>query len=197
MDYLVRDASREEAKELAILVNHAGTGPNNTGLDIVGWTLAAKDGEGPFDYGGRIVADEDGIYSYRNMRVVEANGKVAAMALCFEAFKRTAEDMNQIAEEFRIFKEMTNTIPGEFYLDSLAADPDFRGQGFGRIMLEDSIEKARTQGYRCVYLIAFANNVAGVALYEKNGFYAVSTKTASDHPDMPYSGDVVLYKKDI
>lgn len=197
MDYIIRDARKEEAKELAILVNHAGTGPNNKGLDIVGWTLSAEEGEGPFDYGGRIVADEDGIYSYRNMRVVEADGRVAAMALCFEAFERTATEMNQIAEEFRIFKEMTNTIPGEFYLDSLAAAPEFRGQGFGRIMLEDSIEKAQKRGYRSVYLIAFANNIAGVALYEKTGFTAVSTKTASDHPDMPYSGDVVLYRKDI
>ena len=148
MDYIIRDARKEEAKELAILVNHAGTGPDNQGLDIVGWTLAAEDGEGPFDYGGRIVAGEDGIYSYRNMRVIEADGKVAAMSLCFEAFKRTEAEMKIIPEEFRIFKELTNTIPGEFYLDSLAALPEFRGQGFGRLLLEDSIEKARMQGYK-------------------------------------------------
>lgn len=197
MNYIIRDARKEEARELAILVNYAGTGPNNKGLDYVAWTRAAQNGEGPFDHGAREIGAEGGTYAYGNMRVIEAGGKVAAMALCFEAFKRTAEEMELIPEEFRIFKDLTNTIPGEFYLDSLAAAPEFRGQGFGRLMLEDSIELAKSRGYNAVYLIAFAKNVAGVTLYEKNDFYPVLAKPGTGHPDMPYDGDVVLYKKDI
>lgn len=197
MTYLVRDARKEEAKDLAILINHAGTGGRNRGLDIIGWEAAAKDDEDGFDYGARIVASEDDMFSYNNIRVLETDGKVAAMALCFEAFKRTPEQMQQIPEQFRVFKELTNTIAGEFYLDSLAALPDYRGQGYGRIMLEDSIEKARMLGYPAVYLIAFAENVAGVSLYEKTGFEKVTVKASSGHHDLPYTGDVVLYRKDI
>lgn len=197
MTYLVRDARKEEAKELATLINHAGTGPRNRGLDVIGWEAAAEDGEDPFDYGARIVASEDDMFSYNNIRVLETGGKIAAMSLCFEAFTRTPEQMELIPEHFRIFKELTGTIPGEFYLDSLAALPDFRGKGYGRIMLEDSIEKARSQGYSAIYLLAFSENIAGVSLYEKTGFKKVTSKLSNGHPDMPYTGDVVLYKKDI
>ena len=197
MDYLVRDAKKEEARELAVLINHASTGPNNNGIDIVGWAAAAEDGESAFDYGARIVADEDSNYSYRKIRVVEADGKVAAMSLCFEAFTRAEEEMKLVPEQFRIFKEFTNSVSGEFYLDSLAAHPDFRGQGFGRIILEDSIQKAKDQGYKAIYLISFSNNVTGVSLYEKTGFYVVATKQPPNHPDMPYGGEVVFYKKNL
>ena len=197
MNYIVRNARKDESKELAILINHAGTGPRNKGLDIIGWTQAAAQGEGPFDYGGRIVASEDDLFSYNNIRVLETDGKVAAMSLCFEAFKRTDEQLKLIPEEFRVFKELTNMIAGEFYLDSLAALPDYRGQGFGREMLEDCVQKAKNQGYDKVYLIAFAENVAGISLYEKTGFSKVTSKPSNGHPDMPYEGDVVLYKKDV
>jgi ribosomal protein S18 acetylase RimI-like enzyme len=197
MNCILRDACKEEARDLAILVNYAGTGPNDKGLDYVGWGHAANEGEGPFDYGGRIIESEDGQYSHQNIRVLEVDGSLVGMALCFEVFKRTDVEMNFISEEFRIFKELTNTIPGSFYLDSLAISPEFRGKGYGQIMLEDSIKKARSQRYNSIYLIAFVENIAGVALYKKNNFYEVHRKPSNNHPIMPYTGDVVLYKKDI
>lgn len=197
MTYIVRDARKEEARELAILINHAGTGPRNKGIDIVGWAAAAEPDEGPFDYGARIVSSEDDMFSYNNIRVLETDGRIAAMSLCFEAFVRTPEQLALIPEHFQVFKELTGTIPGEFYLDSLAALPEYRGKGYGRIMLEDSIKKARKHGYPAVYLLAFAENVAGVSLYEKTGFKKVDAKLSNGHPDMPYTGDVVLYRKGV
>jgi ribosomal protein S18 acetylase RimI-like enzyme len=196
-DYIIRDARKEEAIELAVLVNHAGRGPNNKGLDFVGWSLAAKEGEGPYEYGGRIIASEEGKYSYLNMRVIEANGKVAALSLCFEVFERTEEEMKLIPEEFRIFKELTNTIAGKFYLDSLAALPEFRGNGFGKLILEDSILRAKNAGYDEVYLIVFEQNKKALGLYEKAGFKPHLSLPGTGHKDMPYGGNVVLYKKDI
>ena len=197
MNCILRDGRKEEARDFAILVNHAGTGPNNKGLDYVGWSQESNEGEGPFDYGCRIIESMDGQYSYHNIRALEVDGKLVGMALCFEAFKRTEADMNLIPEEFRIFKELTNTIPGSFYLDSLAIFPEFRGKGYGQTLLEDCIQKARSQSYSAVYLIAFIENNVGVALYQKNDFYEILRKPSNKHAIMPYFGDVVLYKKDI
>jgi len=196
-DYLIRDARKEEARELAQLVNLAGTGPNNKGLDFVGWSLAAEDGEGPFDYGGRIVGSKDGLYSYRNMRVIEADGKVAALTLCFEAFTRTDEEMAAIPEEFRVFKELTNSIPGKLYLDSLAVSSEFRGRGFGKKMLEDAILRTKRSGYDAIYLIVFEENKKALNLYFKVGFKVHLSLPSPNHKDMPYEGNVVLYKKDL
>lgn len=197
MDYIVRQGRKEEAYELAKLVNQAGQGPNSRGLDLVGWSAEAKDGEDPYEVGKRTIETETEPYSYNNMRVLECNGEIAALTLCFIAFKRTPEQMEKISEDFRVFKKLTNTIPGTFYLDSIVAKPEFRGKGFGQVMLADSIELAKSKGYDAIYLLAFDKNVAGVALYEKNGFVAVRDLPAPNNPDMPYQGNVVLYKKDI
>ncbi|MDG1858260.1 MAG: GNAT family N-acetyltransferase [Emcibacteraceae bacterium] len=197
MDYFVRNARKEEAYELAKLVNQAGQGPNTRGLDFAGWSADAKDGQDPFEVGQKIIENEDDPYSYTNMRVVEANGEITAMAMCFEAYKRTPEQLENISSDFRIFKRLTNTIAGCFYLDSLAAKTGFRGKGYGRVMLEDSIKLAKSQGYDAVYLLAFDKNVAGIGLYEKYGFYLVRDLPAPNNPDMPYQGRVGLYKKDI
>ena len=76
MNYILRDGRKEEARDFAILVNHAGTGPNNKGLDYVGWSQESNEGEGPFDYGCRIIESMDGQYSYHNIRALEVDGKL-------------------------------------------------------------------------------------------------------------------------
>ncbi|MDG1996426.1 MAG: GNAT family N-acetyltransferase [Emcibacteraceae bacterium] len=197
MEYIVREAKKAEAYELAKLVNLAGQGPDTRGLDVSGWTAAAAAGQDPYEVGQKIIENETEAYSYTNMRVLECDGEIAALAMCFEAYKRTPAELAKIPEDFQVFKRLTNTIAGCFYLDSLAAKPEFRGKGFGRVMLEDSIELAKAQGYDAVYLIAFDRNVAGINLYEKNDFYLVRDLPAPNNPDMPYQGRVGLYKKDI
>lgn len=197
MDYEIRQAKKEEARSLAQLVNIAGMSADNRGLDYYGWAIDAKDGEDPFDVGRKIIAMETGKYSYRNMRVIESDGRVAALSMSVVVEKKTAQEMEKIPEDFRIFTKLTNLIVGSYYLDSLASSPDFRGMGFGRMMLDDTVSLARKKGFNEIYLIAFEENKGAVKLYERNGFYPISDLPAGDNPKMPYGGRVVLYKKDI
>lgn len=198
MQYTIRQAKKEESYELAMMVNQAGQGPGTRGLDFSGWSAEAKKEQDPFEVGQKELEKDKDVYSYTNIRVLEVDGEKAALAMCFEAWKRTPEEIEEIPELFRIFKHLTNTIPGKFYLDSLAAKPEFRGQGLGQIMLDDCIDLAKTRGYAAVYLIAFEKNVAGIGLYQKNGFKEVRSLPNTNHPDMPYQdGKVILYKKDI
>ena len=198
MQYIIRQAKKEECYELATMVNLAGQGAGTRGLDFSGWSAEAKLGQDPFEVGQKEFEKEDDAYSYKNIRVLEVGGEKAAMAMCFEAWKRTPEELAEIPELFRIFKHLTDTIPGKFYLDSLAAKPEYRGQGLGQIMLDDCIDLAKAREYDAVYLIAFEKNVAGIGLYQKNGFKEVRSLPNTDHPDMPYQGGkVILYKKDI
>lgn len=198
MQYIIRQARKEESYELAQMVNLAGQGPATIGLDMSGWSADAEPGQDPYEVGRKIIENEDEAYSYTNMRVLEVNGEKAAIAMCFEAYTRSPEDMEKISESFRVFKHLTNTISGKFYLDSIAAKPEYRGQGLGQIMLDDCIDLARNKGYDAVYLIAFEKNVAGIGLYEKNDFKYVHSLPNPNHPDMPYQdGRVILYKKDI
>lgn len=195
MDYIIRNARKEEARELAMLVNHAGKSPGVQGLDLYGWSLDAKEGEVAYDVGARNITAESGTYSYKNMRVIEVQGKIAALAMSFEAFEKTEAEMEDVPEVFRIFKHLTNTIPGCYYLDSLAASPEFRGMGLGRKMLEDTINVGKNRGYDALYLLVFDENKLALSLYEKIGFSPVRELLVPDHSEMPFGGNIVLMKK--
>lgn len=197
MEYNLRNARKDEARELAQLLNHAGKSPTVQGLDVYGWSLSANDGEDPYDVGSREIEAETGSYSHNNMRIIEAQGKIAAMAMSFEVVEKTETELAEIPELFRVFKHLTNTIPGCYYLDSLAASPDFRGMGFGRMMLEDTINIAKDRGYEALYLLVFDENKPALSLYEKSGFQLVRQLPALDHPEMPYGGNVLLVKKEL
>lgn len=198
MQYNIRQAKKEESYELAKMLNQAGQGPGTRGLDFAGWAADAEEGQDPYEVGRRIIENEDDAYSFKNMRVLEINGDKAAIALCFEVWARSPEEIAEIPELFRVFKHLTNKIPGQFYLDSLAANPEFRGKGLGQLMLNDCIDQASKRGYSAINLIAFEKNVAGIGLYKKSGFSPIYSLPNPDHPDMPYQGgDITLYQKKI
>ena len=95
-DYIIRDARKEEAKQLARLVNIAGQGPTSVGLDYTVWSRSANEGQDPYDVGSLRIANEVGGYSYNNIRVIEADGKAAALAMSFEVIKKSQAEIDRI-----------------------------------------------------------------------------------------------------
>jgi ribosomal-protein-alanine N-acetyltransferase len=64
----------------------------------------------------------------------------------------------------------------EAELGDLAVDPDHRGRGIGRQLLERSVEVARRRGVRTLYLEVRESNTAARALYETHGFQLVGVR---------------------
>jgi phosphinothricin acetyltransferase len=58
---------------------------------------------------------------------------------------------------------------------SVYVERAWRGQGVGRRLLGDLIERAREVAYHKVVLAAFPSNAPGLALYERMGFARVGT----------------------
>jgi ribosomal protein S18 acetylase RimI-like enzyme len=197
MDYILRDARKEEARELARLINFAGKGPQSVGLDYTVWSRSANEGQDPYDVGSLRVANEVGGYSYNNIRVIEADGKPAALAMSFTIVKKTQTELDQIDDLFRIFADLSQQAVGSYYLDSLAVSPEYRGHGFGRYLLEDTVDKAVKGGHEQISLLVFEKNQAALALYQKLGFKEQSKLIAPVHPSMPYEGYVILLSKSL
>lgn len=195
MDYIIRDGRKEEARELARLINLAGQGPQSAGLDYTVWSRSAKEGQDPYEVGSRRVASETDSYSYNNIRIIEAEGKPAALAMSFVVVRKTQAEMDEIDDLFKVFSVLAQQAIGSYYLDSLAVSPEYRGYGFGRTLLEDTIEIAAKEHHKQISLLVFEKNQAAVSLYKKLGFREQSKLIAPVHPSMPYEGNVILFSK--
>ena len=74
------------------------------------------------------------------------------------------------------------TGPGEFYLDTLALRPNFRGYGIGRLMIKYAVETAKSQGFSRCSLIVSKDKERLRQFYESLGFKADKEIAAFGEP---------------
>jgi ribosomal protein S18 acetylase RimI-like enzyme len=134
----------------------------------------------PGDFGaivehhGRIYAREYGLDSGMEAHVAAA---VARTAL--RGFPRETEALWIVEREGRHAGSLAMTDEGDgvacirFFL----LDPDLRGQGLGRRLLEELLETARANGFERAVLETFSDLTAAAKLYRDYGFRVVSAET--------------------
>lgn len=131
---------------------------------------------------------DDAQYSYRNSLVaLDDEDNVAGVCVSYDGadLHRMREHFFNAAEEF-VGKKMRGmadeTSADEYYLDSLAVNPAYRGYGIGSKLLMASVEKARAIGKPAGLLVDLINPKAE-ALYRRLGFEYVD--------DRPFAGVVM------
>ena len=65
---------------------------------------------------------------------------------------------------------------GESHLLNVCVHPDFQGRGFGRILVEHVLERARAGKASTIFLEVRPSNVAACELYDKLGFNEVGIR---------------------
>ena len=117
-----------------------------------------------------ICTAENMLYSYRNAVLAECEGRIAACMISYNGDNyleyrenvSTAMGWDSVPEEFG-----TEVEPGEYYLDTLAAHPDFRGRGIGAGLLKKTAEDHKDEN-PC--LIVETGHDKVIELYESLGF---------------------------
>lgn len=144
---------------------------------VVAWTvLTALDLDtSDMDRMLQSCADVKSMYSWRNSIVACDGGKVVGCIVCYEGDKY--ESMRQYtwsrlwgAEDDEIRNAQKETGPGEFYLDSLAIEPGYRGKGIGKLLIEAAINRGRKLGYHEFSLLVSVKKPRLKAYYESMGF---------------------------
>ncbi len=160
-------------------------------VDAIGPELAAEFAAGRpvsevVDFFSSLAAREDSQYSYRNaLKAVADDGAPMGFIVAYdgahlhqlrnaffeEAKKRLGYDMEgQMADE---------TDPTEFYLDSLAVFPEYRGQGVATALIGAMSNRAT----KPLGLLCDKNNSRARRLYESLGFRRIG--------DRPFAGEVM------
>lgn len=124
----------------------------------------------------QICADPHTLYSWRNTLVAttaagetvgsitsyNGNHYTSMRTLTFDTVRQaTGQDFSHMD---------TEAYPGEYYLDSLAVLPRWRGKGIGTMLLKAAIAHAQGEGMDTVTLACEPHNTRAYNLYTSLGF---------------------------
>jgi ribosomal protein S18 acetylase RimI-like enzyme len=188
----LRRATRKDARALAELIEYAGHG-------IPGylWSRSAKEGQPPIEVGIERVLREEANFSYRNAVVADVDGRVAAMMLAYRLPEHTNVNLDELPDLLRPLEELELKVPGTFYINALAAYPEYRGLGLGTRLLEAARTLASEAGCNELSLEVFEQNEGAVRLYERHGYQEIARLPVVPHPSYSYDGDVVLMTRNV
>jgi ribosomal protein S18 acetylase RimI-like enzyme len=188
----LRWATKQDARALAELSDYAGHG-----ITDYLWSRSAEEGQPPIEVGIERILREEANFSYRNAVVAEVDGRVAAALLAYRLPEHSDVNLDELPDLLRPLEELEQKVPGTFYINILAAYPEYRGQGLGTSLLEAAHTLASEAGCDELSLEVFEQNEGAVRLYECNGFREIARLPAVPHPIYPFDSDVVLMTRSV
>jgi ribosomal protein S18 acetylase RimI-like enzyme len=193
MNAVIRPARKSDAAALAILVDIAGEG-----MPSYMWSQMREPGQSAFEVGRARAAREEGGFSYRNAHVVEVDGEVAACLVDYRLDDPyDIGDLSKLPDMVRPLVELEAKAPGSWYVNVLAAFPEFRGQGIGARLLALAEQRGRTQNAQQASIIVASDNAGAVRLYARSGYREVARAPVIEFPGCAHGGDWVLMVKSI
>lgn len=128
------------------------------------------------------------IYSFENTMVAEvesdASETLIVGAMCaydgadYIEFKRPILDVIGHDSDFA---GVIETEAGEYYVDSIGVDPEYRGNGIATMLIEAQIKRAWSCGHTRVGLIVDIAKPRAEALYRRLGFEFIGYRKFFDH----------------
>ncbi|MCQ2212961.1 MAG: GNAT family N-acetyltransferase [Bacteroidaceae bacterium] len=117
----------------------------------------------------------DTLYSYKNAIIIEDGERPIAGLISYEGagyheVKMRTFGMVKDKLPFDFETMDDETREGEYYLDSLAVLPEYRGRGIGRRAIEHGVSIARERGLLPI-LACDPDNTNAYNLYKKIGFH--------------------------
>lgn len=189
-DIIIRAARREDAGHIAEAIMMA-VGPEL--VEGIGNGLGREAVKEVFT---RLAEMDDSQYSYRNSLVAQAaGGETAGIVVAYDGsiliearrlfFRLAKERLGwDIFEMVPDGEPEVETDPSEYYLDSLAVWPQFRGRGVATALIAAVKARAREAG-KPVGLLCDEHNHRARRLYESLGFHEIGKR--------PFAGELMSH----
>lgn len=119
----------------------------------------------------QFVQNTDNKLSYEHILIKEIDSKVVGAICAYDGGKEDElnrafiDHLNKLGKIYSIDKEC---FAGEFYIDSISVDSNFRKKGYAKELIDEICKKAAKLGFSKVSLIA--DKPKNIAYYEKLGF---------------------------
>ncbi|WP_321385210.1 GNAT family N-acetyltransferase [uncultured Enterococcus sp.] len=127
-------------------------------------------------------------YGYKRGLVYEVDGKIAGIAFGYSAEEEPLidEPLKNVLKQYGIHEDVQlfvdpETLPNEWYLDTISVGADYRGLGIGSKLLEALPELAEREGKHVIGLSVDEANPNAKRLYERHGFSVVEERMISGH----------------
>lgn len=190
---IVRDATVDDARHLAFLINLAGEG-----LPQTLWRQMAAPGQDWLAVGALRAAREEGSFSYRNAKVVEIDDSVAGMVLGYRLpDPYDLGELDDYPAVVRPLVELEAVVAGSWYINAVATYEKFRGRGVASALMAACEESARRTGASRISLIVASENRGAHALYLKLGYREIDSRPLVAFPGGPRGGQWVLMAREL
>lgn len=153
---------------------------------VVLMALHADESHPLYEIFKELAARDDAQYSYNNAIVAEVDSKPAGALIGYDG-ARLHELRRPLCEllEKRMQGSLDieeETSAGEYYADSLAVLPEYRGCGVGHALLAEACRRAFELGFDKVGLLVDVANPKAEAIYASMGFMRVNSTTFLGQP---------------
>lgn len=160
-----RRGTAQDADTLAQFIEFA-----SEGLALQLWRTIAGPGHDPWSIGrGRVLSGAAGL-SFRNAVLAELTDRPAAALIGYPLAEAPEPVPAELPPMLVPLHELTNQVPGTWYVHALAASPEFRGRGLGSALLAMADDLATATGKPGLSLVVSDTNAAARRLYERCGY---------------------------
>ncbi|WP_103597331.1 GNAT family N-acetyltransferase [Campylobacter concisus] len=174
---MIKNAQKQDAKICIKLLNLA--------MEDIAYKLSGYDDHVKSDeILEKFFVSETNRLSYKNVYVYKRDDVIiAAMCAYFggdtaKLDREISQHLKALGKDAQIEKECFND---EFYIDSIAVDEKFRGQGLAKELILHSFAKAKELGHKKVSLIVDVNKPKVRKFYESLGFKFNTKKIINLH----------------
>ena len=174
---MIKNAQKQDAKICIKLLNLA--------MEDIAYKLSGYDDPVKSDeILEKFFVSETNRLSYKNVYVYKRDDVIIA-AMCayfggdaWQLDREILQHLKALGKDAQIEKEC---FDDEFYIDSIAVDEKFRGQGFAKELILHSFAKAKELGHKKVSLIVDVNKPKVRKFYESLGFKFNTKKIINLH----------------
>ncbi|SES22702.1 GNAT family N-acetyltransferase [Psychrobacillus sp. OK032] len=179
MNISIRNARKEDAQNAVPLIMEA---IGDIAMHITGETEETKVTK-EFEH---LFTRTDNRHSYLYTYIAEVESKIAGVLVFYSAEQSSTLDANLEAylsnKKGTAVKIDPETLPGEWYIDTVVVDPTYRGQGIGTMLLNYAEQLVKSFGGGKLSLNVETGKYAAISLYNRLSFDNVCPWTIIGEP---------------